>query len=87
MCLVQVGAACYGIDFGVDEDLVGFTHLSCVFGLEWVGLQVVVLSYAQHSAFAVEDCGSDGVAAQALSHQPSTYLRASAAPMPSVLTP
>lgn len=71
----------------MDEDLVGFTHLGSVFGLEWVGLQVVVLSYAQHTTFAVEDGGSDGVLSQALSHQPSTYLRASGAPMPSTCTP
>jgi hypothetical protein len=52
-----------------------------------VCLQVVVLSYAQHTTFAVEDGGSDGVLSHALVHQPRTYLRASGAPMPSVLTP
>ena len=87
MGLVEVWAACDGIDFGVDKDLVGLAHLGSVFGLEWVCLQVVVLSYAQHTTFAVEDGGSDGVLSHALVHQPRTYLRASGAPMPSVLTP
>lgn len=87
MGLGKVWAACQSRDFRMQKYLVGFTHLGCMFSLEWVCLQVVVLSYAQHTTFAVEDGGSDGVLSQALVHQPRTYLRASGAPMPSVLTP
>ena len=57
--LVDVQASYDRVDFGVNENLMWFSHLATVFSHHWMGLDVGVLADAQDSAFAIVDDRSD----------------------------
>ena len=57
--LVDVRASYDRVDFGVNENLMWFSHLATVFSHHWMGLDVGVLADAQDSAFAIVDDRSD----------------------------